>query len=86
MKEDIVCGSDDVGLTAESEVMFKIYKDSKGLGACEVMNVDGTAIEYGKESKETEVKTTKEPSPEPVKPKKKAVKGKKKATKRKRRN
>jgi len=86
MKEDIVCDSDEVGLTAESEVMFKIYKDSKGLGACEVMNADGTAIEYCPESKETEVEMTKEPSPEPVKPKKKAAKGKKKGTKRKRKN
>jgi len=49
MKEDIVCYSDEVGLTVDSEVMFKIYKDSKGLGACEVMNVDGSPIEYSKE-------------------------------------
>jgi len=49
MKEDIVCYSDEVGLTADSDVMFKIYKDSKGIGACEVMNVDGTPIEYTKE-------------------------------------
>lgn len=46
MKEDIVCYSDEVGLTPDSDVMFKIYKDSKGIGACEVMNVDGTPIEY----------------------------------------
>jgi len=46
MKDDIVCYSDEVGLTPESEVMFKVYKDSKGLGACVVMNVDGTPIEY----------------------------------------
>jgi len=46
MKEDIICYSDEVGLTPESEVMFKVYKDSRGLGACEVMNVDGTTIEY----------------------------------------
>lgn len=49
MKEDIVCYSNEVGLTTDSEVMFKIYKDSKGIGACEVMNVDGTPIEYTKE-------------------------------------
>jgi len=51
MKEDIVCYSDEVGLTVKSEVMFKVYKDSKGLGAYEVMNVDGTPIKYSKESK-----------------------------------
>jgi len=50
MKEDIVCSSDNVGLTADSEVMFKIYKDSKGIGACQVMNADGTPIEYSAES------------------------------------
>lgn len=49
MKEDIVCYSDEVGLKPDSDVMFKIYKDSKGIGACEVMNVDGTPIEYTKE-------------------------------------
>jgi len=49
MKEDIVCYSDEVGLTPDSDVMFKIYKDSKGIGACEVMNVDGTPIEYAGE-------------------------------------
>jgi len=85
MKEDIVCNSDDIGLTAESEVMFKVYKDSKGLGACEVMNIDGTPIEYNPENEESEKVT--EPSPEPVKPKKKAATlGKKKVTKRRRKN
>jgi len=80
MKEDIVCYSDEVGLTEDSDVMFKIYKDSKGLGACEVMNVDGTPIEYSTESK-------KFPSPEPMKPKKKAAtKGKKKTVKRRKKN
>merc|ERR1719510_24630 len=29
MKEDIVCYSDEVGMTEDSEVMFKIYKDSR---------------------------------------------------------
>jgi len=46
MKEDIVCYSEEVGLAAGCEVMFKIYKDSKGVGAYEVMNADGTPIEY----------------------------------------
>merc|ERR1719317_907970 len=80
MKEDIICYSDEIGLIAESEVMFKVYKDSRGLGACEVMNVDGTPIEYSIECEESEKVT--EPSPEPVKHKKKAAKiGKKKAAK-----
>jgi len=78
MKEDIVCYADQVDLTADSEVMFKIYKDSKGLGACEVMNADGTPI-TGKEDNEAEAEMAKEPSPEPTKPKKKAAgKGRKK--------
>jgi len=80
MKEDIVCYSDEVGLIEESEVMFKIYKDSKGLGACEVMNVDGSPIEYSTESKES-------PSSKPVKSTKKTtVKGKKKGAKRRKKN
>jgi len=75
MKEDIVCQSDEIGLKADSEVMFKIYKDSKGLGACEVMNVDGTPIIYEAEDEQAEAEVVKEP----VKPKKKAAaKGKKK--------
>merc|ERR1712066_257484 len=78
MKEDIVCYADQVDLAADSQVMFKIYKDSKGLGACEVMNADGTPI-TGKEDNEPEAEMVKEPSPAPVKPKKKAAgKGRKK--------
>jgi len=86
MKEDIICYADEVDLIPDSEVMFKIYKDSKGLGACEVMNADGTPI-IGKVD-EAEEEVVKEPSPEPVKPKKKAaVKGKKKkVTKRKKKS
>jgi len=86
MKEDIVCDSDEVALIADSEVMFKIYKDSKGLGACEVTNVDGTPIESSTKDKESEAEVVKEASP--VKPKKKAAKKgkKKKVVKRKRKN
>jgi len=86
MKEDIVCYADEVNLLTDSEVMFKIYKDSKGLGACEVMNADGTPI-TGKVD-EAEAEVVKEPSPEPAKPKKKAAaKGKKKkVTKRKKKS
>jgi len=46
MKEDIVCYSEEVGLKPDTSVMFKIYKDSMGLGACEVQNEDGTPIIY----------------------------------------
>jgi len=85
MKEDIVCDSDEVALTADSEVMFKIYKDSKGLGAFDVTSED---IESSSKDKEAEDVVAKEASPEPVKPKKKAAKkgGKKKVVKRKRKN
>jgi len=86
MKEDIVCYSDEVGLKAESEVIFKIYKDSKGLGACEVMNADGTPIEYDTNSNESNIDVAKKASPEPVKPKKKVTRKKKKVVKRKRKN
>jgi len=44
MKDDIICYSDEVGLKSEARVMFKVYKDSMGLGACEVQNEDGTPI------------------------------------------
>jgi len=44
MKEDIICYSEEVGLKPDTSVMFKIYKDSMGLGACEVQNADGTPI------------------------------------------
>merc|ERR1719285_144158 len=62
------------------------FKDIKGLGACEVMNADGTPI-TGKED-EVEAEVVKEASPEPAKPKKKAAsKGKKKkVTKRKKKS
>merc|ERR1711920_772126 len=62
MKEDIICYADEVDLIPDTEVMFKIYKDSKGLGACEVMNADGTPF-TGKED-EAEAEVVKEPSPE----------------------
>jgi len=46
MKEDIICSSEEVGLKPDTTVVFKIYKDSMGLGACEVHNEDGTPITY----------------------------------------
>jgi len=65
MKEDIICISEEVGLKPETSVMFKIYKDSMGLGAYEVHNEDGTPITYEpeeaavEESVEAKTKTTK---------------------------
>jgi len=56
MKEDIVCYSEEVGLKPDTKVMFKIYKDSIGLGACEVHNEDGTPITY--EAEEVAVSET----------------------------
>jgi len=74
MKEDIICYSEEVGLKPETSVMFKIYKDSMGLGACEVHNEDGTPITYEPEG---------EPAEESVKAKTKTVKvGKKTGTRR----
>merc|ERR1719233_1701942 len=58
MKEDIVCYSDEVGLIPEAEVIFKVYKDSKGLGASEVMNADGTPITYVPAEAQEDVNTT----------------------------
>jgi len=54
MKDDIVSHSEEVGLVPDSEVKFKIYKDSKGLGACEVTNADGTPITFRTEEKAEE--------------------------------
>jgi len=54
MKEDIVCYSEEVGLKPDTSVMFKIYKDSMGLGACEVHNEDGTPITYEPEEEAVE--------------------------------
>merc|ERR1719193_1886404 len=74
MKEDIICYSEEVGLKPGTSVMFKIYKDSMGLGACEVHNEDGTPITYEPEE---------EPAEENVKAKTKTVKvGKKTGTRR----
>jgi len=65
MKEDIICSSEEVGLKPDTTVVFKIYKDSMGLGACEVHNEDGTPISYEpeeeavEESAKVKTKTTK---------------------------
>jgi len=43
-KDDIICYSEEVGLNKNSKVIFKLYKDSMGIGAHEVQNEDGTPI------------------------------------------
>jgi len=74
MKEDIICYSDEVGLKPGTRIMFKIYKDSMGLGACEVHNEDGTPIIFEPEVEEADKEPEKEPSPAPGKAKKKTTK------------
>jgi len=45
-KDDIVCYSQEIGLNAKSKVVFKLYKDSMGMGAYEVTGEDGSPIIY----------------------------------------
>jgi len=80
MKEDIVCSSDETGLNLESKVVFKVYKDSMGLGACEVQNEDGSPINFETEQEESPKPVIEEPEMEES-PEKKPVKTKKKTTK-----
>jgi len=79
MKEDIICYSTEVGLIPDTSVMFKIYKDSMGLGACEVHNEDGTPIIYepkeeAAEDKEQEQSPVTKPATKKKTVKRKAVK------------
>jgi len=87
MKEDIISYSEEVGLNEDTKVIFKIYKDSLGLGACEVQNEDGTPITYqpANESAGSLIEEAKKEEPEKVQTKKKTTKKttKKKVTKRK---
>jgi len=78
MKEDIICESEEIGLNKDGKVMFKVYKDSMGLGAMDVMNEDGSPIVYVLEVAEGEKEEVveKEQTPEPVKPKKTLTKKK----------
>jgi len=43
-KDDIVCYSDAIGMYTDSKVVFKVYKNSMGLGAYEITNEDGSPI------------------------------------------
>jgi len=52
-KDDIVCYSEEVGLDKNSKVIFKLYKDSMGLGAYEVQNEDGSPITFERKAEKS---------------------------------
>merc|ERR1712060_650793 len=79
MKEDIICNSEEVGLKPDTSVMFKVYKDSMGLGACEVHNEDGTPITHEPETEAVEEQEEQSSVPTAGFAKRKKTKGAKKA-------
>merc|ERR1719285_1624849 len=51
-REDIIFAEGSAtNLNYGTKVQFQVYKNEKGLGACEVQNEDGTAYEYKKSTK-----------------------------------
>merc|ERR1712083_1084956 len=72
MVEDIISGSDE-GMKKDDKVIFKVYKDSMGLGAMDVMIAEESLIEVGEEEE-----FVKEATPEPKVAKKKSIKRKSK--------
>merc|ERR1719431_192979 len=51
-REDVIFEEDSApNLNYGTKVQFQVYKSEKGLGACQVMNEDGTAYEYKKSAK-----------------------------------
>merc|ERR1719461_1586778 len=51
-REDVVFAEGSApNLNYGTKVQFQIYKSEKGLGACSVLNEDGTAYEYKKSTK-----------------------------------
>merc|ERR1719295_1208193 len=51
-REDIIFAEDSAtNLNYGTKVQFQVYKNEKGLGACQVQNEDGTAYEYKKSTK-----------------------------------
>merc|ERR550534_1428023 len=44
MAEDYICESEEVALKKGDEVIFKVYKDSKGLGAMDVVKEDESPV------------------------------------------
>jgi cold shock CspA family protein len=83
MVEDIISGSDE-GLKKDDKVIFKVYKDSMGLGAMDVMTAEESlvddAAEVEKEGYFDFEKVVKEATPEPKVSKKKSTKRKSKKT------
>jgi len=69
-KDDIICFSEEVGLNKGSKVKFLIYKNSRGLGAYDIRNIDDTPIFYQPvkkietEKKEPKITAVEEPEPE----------------------
>lgn len=52
-EEDIVCFTQNIGLIKGTEVKFQIYKDSRGVGAHDIRNLDDTPIEFEPKEKAT---------------------------------
>merc|ERR1719397_2056758 len=51
-REDIIFEEGSApNLNYGTKVQFQVYKNEKGLGACQVLNEDGTAYEYKKSAK-----------------------------------
>jgi len=82
MKEDIISESDDIGLKKDEKVIFKVYKDSMGLGAMDVLYDDGPVVIEGASENKKEV-VEKEQTPEPKEQTPEPIKAKKTLTKKK---
>jgi len=64
---DIKCVSKKIGLNVSSRVAFKLYTDSKGIGAYEVTNEDATPICLNNESPEdVQLSALKDSAPETI--------------------
>merc|ERR1719419_141671 len=51
-REDVIFAEDSApNLNYGTKVQFQVYKSDKGLGACRVMNEDGSAYEYKRSTK-----------------------------------
>jgi len=83
MKEDIMSHSDVIGVNVETKVMFKVYKDSLGLGAYEVLKEDGSSFKSQPAEEITEPATEGAKKNKMKSPKKVPVQAKKKTTKKK---
>jgi len=57
-KDDIICWSEEVGLFTDSKVMFRVFKNSRGIGAYEVTNEDGSPI-FFEPKEEREIQSAK---------------------------